>query len=124
MGLSKISFGMSVSQIKKKIRDEIFMSWESIFIVTLLYEKEGRTRKRTTLDLDQPWTNNSREFGVVKIEEKSFEACRRTRLLVLRSELLCELHSRNKLVDVCFLVRFLAMSSPCIEHRLIIRGEG
>jgi hypothetical protein len=47
----------------------------------------------------------------VRTQDISYQACRRTRLLCLKSEILCELHWTNNLDVVGFLVVFLVVSS-------------
>jgi hypothetical protein len=48
--------------------------------------------KKRALEMEQEWMENFGEFLEIKIEEASCQACRRTRLLGLKSELMCELH--------------------------------
>jgi hypothetical protein len=58
----------------------------------------GRSKKHIgALEMEQQWRVNSGAFlELLKTKEESFQACRRTKLSGLKSDLLCELHYNNK----------------------------
>jgi hypothetical protein len=56
----------------------------------------GENKKKEELGVGKQWRENYGVFLELKIEEESCQACRRTRLSSLKSELMCELHCNNK----------------------------
>jgi hypothetical protein len=70
----------------------------SFWTVMFLHEQQGENKEKEEL---WSWNNNGGKIlehflELLKTEEASCQACRRTRLSGLKSELLCELHCNNK----------------------------
>jgi hypothetical protein len=61
-----------------------------------LHEQQAKNKEKKSIGAGTTMEGEFGEFLELKIEEASCQACRRTRLSGLKSELLCELHCNNK----------------------------
>jgi hypothetical protein len=117
MELDNISLGMIVSKKNNKRRGNLYGQGGNLDIHIFSWEARNNI-KRSEMELEKKWRDNSGVFLALETEESSCQACRRTRFLGLKSELLCELHWSNNLVVVFFLVVVLAVSS--LEFSVVV----
>jgi hypothetical protein len=69
---------------------------EQQFLQVCFWHEQQENIGRRALELEQDGWVNFGAFLELKTEEASCQACRRTRLSGLKSELMCELHCNNK----------------------------